>query len=126
MSSSGRIRHPEPGASLSWPGHIQTEAGPQRTLGIFSSSNAPGLPDEQETGHDQLKTHLRGPGTILRSELPDLVHQELWAWLIVQYAMAALITRAAEAADIDPDRLSYTRALRIVRRTATGTAGFSP
>jgi hypothetical protein len=81
---------------------------------------------EQETGHDQLKTHLRGPGKILRSELPDLVHQELWAWLIVQYAMAALITRAAEAADIDPDRLSYTRALRIVRRTATGTAGFSP
>ena len=81
---------------------------------------------EQETGHDQLKTHLRGPGTILRSERPDLVHQELWAWLIVQYAMAALITRAAEAADIDPDRLSYTRALRIVRRTATGTAGFSP
>jgi hypothetical protein len=46
--------------------------------------------------------------------------------LIVQYAMAALITRAAEAADIDPDRLSYTRALHIVRRTATGTAGFSP
>jgi hypothetical protein len=81
---------------------------------------------EQETGHDQLKTHLRGPGTILRSELPDLVHQEIWAWLIVQYAMAALITRAAEAADIDPDRLSYTRALRIVRRTATGTAAFSP
>lgn len=81
---------------------------------------------EQETGHDQLKTHLRGPGTILRSELPDLVHQEIWAWLIVQYAMAALITRAAEAADIDPDRLSYTRALRIVRRTATGTAGFPP
>jgi len=81
---------------------------------------------EQETGHDQLKTHLRGPGKILRSELPDLVHQEIWAWLIVQYAMAALITRAAEAADIDPDRLSYTRALRIVRRTSTGTAAFSP
>jgi len=81
---------------------------------------------EQETGHDQLKTHLRGPGTILRSELPDLVCQEIWAWLIVQYAMAALITRAAEAADLDPDRLSYTRALHVVRRTATGTAGSSP
>jgi hypothetical protein len=34
---------------------------------------------EQETGHDQLKTHLRGPGKILRSRLPDLVHQEIWA-----------------------------------------------
>ena len=65
-------------------------------------------------------------GTVLRSELPDLVYQEIWAWFIVQYAMAALITRAAEAADLDPDRLSYTRALHVVRRTATGTAGFSP
>jgi len=32
---------------------------------------------EQETGHDQLKTHLRGPGRVLRSRLPDLVHQEI-------------------------------------------------
>ena len=32
---------------------------------------------EEETGNDQLKTHLRGPGKILRSRLPDLVHQEI-------------------------------------------------
>jgi hypothetical protein len=81
---------------------------------------------EQETGHDQLKTHLRGPAKILRSRLPDLVHQEIWAWLTVHYALAVLTTRAAEAADIDPDRISFTRALRITRRTATGTAGFPP
>jgi hypothetical protein len=81
---------------------------------------------EQETGHDQLKTHLRGPGRLLRSRLPELVYQEIWAWLIVHYAMAVLITRAAEAADVDPDRVSFTRVLRIARRTATGTAGFSP
>ena len=81
---------------------------------------------EQETGHDQLKTHLRGPAKILRSRLPDLVYQEIWAWLTVHYALAVLTTRAAEAADIDPDRISFTRVLRIIRRTATGTAGFSP
>lgn len=77
---------------------------------------------KQETGHDQLKTHLRGPGRILRSRLPDLVHQEIWAWLIVHYAIAVLISRAAEAADIDPDRVSFVRTLRIIRRTVTGTA----
>ena len=77
---------------------------------------------EQETGHDQLKTHLRGPAKILRSRLPDLVYQEIWAWLIVHYALAVLTTRAAEAADIDPDRISFTRVLRLARRTATGTA----
>jgi hypothetical protein len=81
---------------------------------------------EQETGHDQLKTHLRGPGRVLRSRLPDLVHQEIWTWLIVHYAIAVLITRAAEAADLDPDRISFTRVLRLIRRTAIGTAGISP
>lgn len=81
---------------------------------------------EQETGQDQLKTHLRGPGRLLRSKLAELVYQEIWAWLIVHYALAALVTRAAEAAEVDPDRISYIRALRITRRTATGTAGFSP
>jgi Insertion element 4 transposase N-terminal/Transposase DDE domain len=81
---------------------------------------------EEETGNDQLKTHLRGPGRVLRSRLPDLVHQEIWAWLLVHYALSVLITRAAEAADIDPDRISFTRTLRIVRRGAAGSAAVSP
>ena len=63
---------------------------------------------------------------MLRSRLPDLVRQEIWAWLSVHYALAVLITRAAEAADLDPDRISYTRTLRLVRRSATGTAAFPP
>jgi len=81
---------------------------------------------EEETANDQLKTHLRGPGRVLRSRLPELVHQEIWAWLLVHHALADLTTRAAEAAAIDPDRVSFTRALRVVRRTATGTADFPP
>jgi hypothetical protein len=81
---------------------------------------------EEETSNDQLKTHLRGPGRVLRSKLADLAHQEIWAWLSVHYALAVLVTRAAEAADLDPDRISFTRALRIARRTATGTAAIPP
>ena len=81
---------------------------------------------EEETSNDQLKTHLRGPGKILRSKLPELVHQEIWAWLLVHYALSTLAARAAQAADLDPDQISFTRVLRIARRTATGTAGFSP
>lgn len=81
---------------------------------------------EEETANDQLKTHLRGPGRVLRSKLPDLAYQEIWAWLAVHHALAALIAQAAEAADIDPDRISFTRTLRLVRRTATGTADFPP
>ncbi len=81
---------------------------------------------EEETANDQLKTHLRGPGRVLRSRLPELVRQEIWAWLSVHYALAVLVARAAEAADLDPDRISFTRTLRLVRRTATGTAAFPP
>jgi hypothetical protein len=81
---------------------------------------------EEETGNDQLKTHLRGPGKILRSRLPELVYQEIWAWLLVHHAISGLAARAACAADLDPDRVSFTRVLRIARRTATGTAGFPP
>jgi serine/threonine protein kinase HipA of HipAB toxin-antitoxin module len=55
-----------------------------------------------------------------------LVYQEIWAWLLVHHALSALITQAAQAADLDPDRISFTRTLRIARRTATGTAGFFP
>jgi hypothetical protein len=64
---------------------------------------------EQETGHDQLKTHLRGPGRVLRSRLPDLVHQETWAYLFVHHAIGALIAKASAAADLDPDRISFAR-----------------
>jgi hypothetical protein len=81
---------------------------------------------QQESANDQLKTHLRGPGKVLRSRLPDLVHQEIWAWLIVHYAIAVLISRTAQAADIDPNPISFTRTLRLVRRTAIGTADFPP
>jgi hypothetical protein len=81
---------------------------------------------EEETANDQLKTHLRGPGRVLRSRLPELVHQEIWAYLIVQHAISALIAQASAAADLDPDQVSFTKALRLIRRTATGTADIPP
>jgi hypothetical protein len=81
---------------------------------------------EEETGNDQLKTHLRGPGRVLRSRLPDLAHQEIWAYLIVHHAISALTATASAAADLDPDRISFTKALRLIRRTATGTADIPP
>ena len=81
---------------------------------------------EHETSNDQLKTHLRGPGRVLRSRLPDLVHQEIWAYLIVHHAISALTAKASAAADLDPDSISFAQALRLIRRTATGTAAIPP
>lgn len=51
----------------------------------------------EETGNDQLKTHLRGSGQVLRSRLPDVVHQEIWAYLIVHHAISGLTATASAA-----------------------------
>jgi hypothetical protein len=76
---------------------------------------------EHETGNQQLKTYLRGPGKVLRSGSPDLVEQEIWGYLLTHYAISALTCTAATAAGIDPDRVKFKRTLRIVRR-AVGPA----
>jgi hypothetical protein len=80
---------------------------------------------EHETGNAQLKTYLRGPGKILRSGSPDMVKQELWGYLLTHYAIGALICTAATAAGIDPDRVRFKRAVRIIRRRVADPA-FSP
>ena len=71
---------------------------------------------EHETGNAQLKTYLRGPGKVLRSQSPDMVKQEIWGYLLTHYAVSALICTAATAAGIDPDRVKFKRAVRIIRR----------
>src|SRR5262249_40192869 len=80
---------------------------------------------EHETGNRQLKTYLRGPGKILRSQSPDWVKQEIWGYLLPHYAISALICTAATAAGIDPDRVKFKRTVRIIRRRAADPA-FSP
>jgi hypothetical protein len=71
---------------------------------------------EHETGNAQLKTYLRGPGRVLRSQSPALVEQEIWGYLLTHYAISALICAAAAAAGIDPDRVKFKRTVRIIRR----------
>jgi hypothetical protein len=57
-----------------------------------------------------------------------MVTQELWGMLLVHHAIRRLMHQAALAVDGDPDRLSFTRSLRIIRRqvTTTGQAAFPP
>ena len=81
---------------------------------------------EEENAFDELKTHQRGAGRVLRSKSPEMVIQEIYGHLLVYYAIRALINRAAEPAGVDPDRLSFTRSLRVVRRQVTAQATFSP
>ena len=73
---------------------------------------------QHETANAQFKTVLRGPGRILRSGGPDLVRQEIWGYLLTAWAVSALISDAAAAAWTGPGRVSFTKAVRIVRRAA--------
>jgi hypothetical protein len=75
---------------------------------------------------DEVKTHQRGSGRVLRSKSPEMVYQEIWALLLSHYAVRRLMCRAADEADVDPDRLSFMRSLRVVRRQVTAQADFSP
>jgi hypothetical protein len=81
---------------------------------------------EIETTLDELKVHQRGPGAVLRSKTPDGVGQEVWAHLLVHYALRALMHDTAVDHDLDPDRLSFTATLRIVRRHTITRAVVSP
>ena len=75
---------------------------------------------------DELKTHQRGPRIVLRSKHPDGVLQEAYGYLCTHYAIRRLMHDAALRADLDPDRLSFTRGLRAARRSTRSHPGFSP
>lgn len=81
---------------------------------------------EEESAFDELKTHQRGAGRVLRSKSPEMVIQEIYAHLLVYYAIRELINRSAEDAEIDPDRVSFIRTLRVIRRQVTDQVAFSP
>jgi len=81
---------------------------------------------ESETSFREKKTYLRRSGRVLRSKSPKMVRQEIWAMLLTHYAVRKLMCRAADEAGHDPDRLSFTRSLRVIRRQVTDQADFSP
>lgn len=67
---------------------------------------------EIESTFDELKTHQRGPRTVLRSKTPDLVYQEIWGHLCCHFAIRSVIADAAAHTGHDPDRISFVAALK--------------
>ncbi len=81
---------------------------------------------EIESAFDELKTHQRGPRTVLRSKSPGLVAQEIWGHLCCHYAIRTLMADTATHAGRDPDRISFVAALRIARRSIAQQGDFPP
>ena len=81
---------------------------------------------EIETALDELKTHLRGARIVLRSKTPELVRQEFYGLLMAHFAVRALMHEAALTARVDPDRLSFIHAVRVVRRKLIAFNAIAP
>jgi hypothetical protein len=100
---------------------LDPDAAPAGELGVLYSQRW-----ELEGALDEFKTHQRGPRVVLRSKHPDGVYQETYGYLCTHYAIRRVMHDAALRADLDPDRLSFTRSLRAARRSARTQPGFSP
>jgi Insertion element 4 transposase N-terminal/Transposase DDE domain len=81
---------------------------------------------EFETALDEFKTHLRGARTVLRSQTPELVKQEVYGILLAHFALRGLMHQAALRGGRDPDRVSFTHTVNVVRRTLPRFAAISP
>lgn len=64
---------------------------------------------------DEIDTHQRLCARTLRSLQPVGVIQELYALLLAHYSIRVLMHEAALQADVDPDRLSFVHALRVLQ-----------
>ncbi len=71
---------------------------------------------EVESTIDELKIHLLGRKTLIRSLNPREVVQEIYGWLLGHWSLRSLLFQVAESAHISPLRLSFTGTLNIVRR----------
>lgn len=81
---------------------------------------------EIESVFDEFKSHLRGSSTVLRSKTPELVQQELWGLLLAHFAVRQLIDQAAWNNGLDPDRLSFMHAVRVIKRKMPQAAAIPP
>ena len=81
---------------------------------------------EVEGALAELKTQMRGARAVLRSKTPELVRQEVWGLLLAHFAVRGLMHEAALRADEDPDRLSFSHAVRVVRRKLPLVAALPP
>jgi hypothetical protein len=81
---------------------------------------------EFEISPGELKTRQGAPQMVLRSQAPAGVEQEVYGFLLVHYAIRTLMHQAALDTGVDPDRVSFTRTLRLARRQVPAQAALSP
>ena len=69
---------------------------------------------EIELGYDELKTHMLAREEALRSRTPAAVRQELWGIALAYNLVRLEMERVANAAGIEPTRISFVNALSLI------------
>ncbi len=81
---------------------------------------------EVEETIDETKNQQRLSQQPLRSRLPKLVLQEVYALLLAHHAVRRLMLQAAQTQQVDPDRISFTAAIQILGQGILQSAFHSP
>jgi hypothetical protein len=81
---------------------------------------------EIETALGECKTKLKGATVIMRSKTPALVKQEFYGFMLTYFVIRKLMHEAALQADEDPDRLSFTHTVQVLRRKIHLFRAFPP
>jgi Insertion element 4 transposase N-terminal/Transposase DDE domain len=70
---------------------------------------------EEELALGEVKTHLSGREVPVRSKTPAGVVHEVYGLVLAHYVMRRVMHDAAVTGCVDPDRLSFSNALRVVQ-----------
>lgn len=70
---------------------------------------------EIELGYDEIKTHLLDREEAIRSRTPGGVRQEIWGIALAYNLVRLEMERAADAAGVEPSRISFVNALALIR-----------
>jgi hypothetical protein len=69
---------------------------------------------ELELGYDEIKTVMLDRQEVIRSKSPIAVRQELWGIFLAYNLVRLEMERVAEEADVEPTRISFVSALRLI------------
>lgn len=128
MPISPQARRQHPHLPTTWQARLITYASPRGTIKGFVTS----LTDPQryplaellgvywqrweiEQGYGELKSRQLANETVLRSQTPGGIEQEMWGILLAYNLIRLEISRIATEANVPPQRISFIMALRYIQ-----------
>lgn len=97
-----------------------------RVLSAEQAASAYARRWQLETCFSELENSIRGGAGVLRSKSPPLIRQQIYAMLCCCQPIRRLINHAADTAEIDPTRISFTHARHAIQGRISDPGSFSP